>query len=268
VRPRAHAGRLASAAASEQAACAMSEAFELSVAGHRVAGLSQPGRGPAILFLPGYASDMRGAKAEGIAAWAAAHGRACLRFDYSGCGASGGDFAEGTIGRWQEEACAVIDMAAGPVVLVGSSMGGWIALLLAIARPRDVAGLVLVAPAPDFTRWGLAESLTSDERASLSRLGRFERQGPYDEQPTTYTRALIEDGSARLLMGRALAYGGPVRILHGQADADVPWRMSLDLTERLQSADVHLALVKDGDHRLSRPGDIALLCSLIEQLTL
>lgn len=246
----------------------MGTPFDLDVSGRRITGLHAPGRGPACVFLPGYASDMRGAKAEAIAAWAAARGRASLRFDYSGCGASGGEFAEGTIGRWQEEAGAVMEMGGGPVILIGSSMGGWIALLLALARPEMVAGLVLAAPAPDFTRWGLAETLTSDERACLSRVGRFERPNAYGDAPTTYTRALIEDGSARLLMGRALAYGGPVRILHGQADADVPWRMSVDLVERLQSADVQLALVKDGDHRLSRPQDIALLCSLIEQLPL
>ncbi|MDT7933758.1 MAG: alpha/beta hydrolase [Sphingomonadaceae bacterium] len=227
---------------------------------------ARPGSGPALIFVPGYASDMTGAKADAVDGWAAAHGRACTRFDYSGCGASGGAFTDGTIGRWLADSEAVLAQHPGPVVLVGSSMGGWIALLLALAHAERIAGLVLIAPAPDFTQWGLADTLTSDERASLLRSGRFERPSPYAPQPTVYTRALIEDGAARLLLGRPLPYAGPVRILHGQADPDVPWRLSLDLAERLASSDVRLTLVKDGDHRLSRPSDLALLADALASL--
>lgn len=227
---------------------------------------ARQGAGPTFLFLPGYASDMRGTKAEAIDAWAAARGRALVRFDYSGCGESGGRFEDGTVGRWSEDAGAVLEGIEGPVVLVGSSMGGWIALLLALARPDRVAGLVLVAPAPDFTGWGLVDRLTSDERASLAKHGCFERANPYGPEPTVYTRALIDDGAQRLLMGRPIAFSGPVRILHGQLDPEVPWRLSLDLAERTVSADIQLTLVKDGDHRLSRPGDLALLLSLLDQL--
>lgn len=235
--------------------------------GVRLAVRTDPGQGPALLFLPGYASDMSGAKAEAVATWAAAHGRACTRFDYSGCGLSEGAFADGTVGRWLHDAGAVLAATPGPAILIGSSMGGWIALLLALAQPKRVAALVLVAPAPDFTEWALVASLTSEERASLSRLGRFERANPYGPEATIYTRALIEDGAHRLIGGRPVAYHGPVRILHGQADADVPWRLSLDLTEYFASADVQLTLVKDGDHRLSRPGDIQFLLSILERLS-
>lgn len=236
--------------------------------GVRLAVRAQPGSGPGLLFLPGYASDMRGSKAEAVAAWAAARGRACVRFDYSGCGESEGAFLDGTIGRWLADAAAVLDAHPGPTILIGSSMGGWLALLLALARPEAVRALVLIAPAPDFTQWGLVDTLTSDERAALARQGFFERANIYGPEPTRYSRALIEDGAQRLLLARPVPFTGPVRILHGQADPDVPWRLSLDLAERLASADVQLHLVKDGDHRLSRPGDLALLLSALEHLPL
>lgn len=235
--------------------------------GIRLAFRHAPGTDPAIVYLPGYTSEMASTKATAVAAWAARRGRASLRLDYSGCGLSEGDFAEGTIGRWTTDALAVIDAATlGPVTLVASSMGGWIGLLIAIARPKRVTGLVLVAPAPDFTQWGLVDTLSADERGQLARTGRFTRDDAPGYGPTLYSRALIDEAGAHLLLGRPLAYAGPVRILHGQADADTPWRLSLDIAEKLASDDVRLTLIKDGEHRLSRPRDLALLEAALASL--
>ncbi len=221
---------------------------------------------PTIVFLPGYASDMAGAKADAIGTWAARRSQAYVRFDYSGCGRSEGEFAHGTLGKWTADADAAIDaVAPGPIVLVGSSMGGWIALLLALARPAQVLALVGVAPAPDFTR-ALVDTLTSDERAHLARAGGFERPSPYSDTPTLYTRSFIDEASHHLLLDRPIAYHGPVRLIHGQRDPDVPWQLSLELAQRLASGDVQVALVKDGDHRLSRPCDLALLTATLEAL--
>lgn len=224
------------------------------------------GRAPTLLFLPGYASDMTGTKAQALADWAAMRGQAMLRFDWSGCGRSPGQFEAQTISSWLEDARAMLDRTQGPALVVGSSMGGWIGLLLALAAPEQLAGLILIAPAPDFTQWGLAETLTADERAALARAGVFERASPYGRTPARYSRALIEDGARHLIMGRPIGITCPVRILHGQADAEVPWRLSLELAERLTSGDVRLTLVKDGDHRLSRPQDLALLRREAEEL--
>lgn len=222
------------------------------------------GRGPALMFLPGYLSDMNGTKALALAAQARAHGQGMVRFDYSGCGASGGAFADGSIGRWRDDALAVLDAAVpGPVVLVGSSMGGWIALLMALARPRQVAGLVLVAPAPDFTEWGL--ELGGADRTLLAQKGYIERPSAYGPEPYRYHRALLEDAPARTLLDKDLPIQCPVRLLHGQADMDVPWELSLAIAERLQATDVRVMLVKDGDHRLSRPQDLALLLRAVEE---
>ncbi len=221
------------------------------------------GDGPPVVFLPGYMSDMTGSKAEALDAWAAACGRPYLRFDYSGCGASGGRFGDGSIGRWAADACAVIDaFAAEPPVLVGSSMGGWVALRVALARP--VAALVGIAAAPDFTIWGVI--LDDADRASLAARGYVERASDYGPEPYRYYAALLDDAPARLVMGGAIAVDCPVRLLHGQADPDVPWRLSLDLAERLRSPDVQVTLVKDGDHRLSRPADLALLTQTLDDL--
>lgn len=222
------------------------------------------GRGPALMFLPGYLSDMSGTKALALAAHARTSGQGMVRFDYSGCGASGGAFADGSIGRWRDDALAVLDAAVpGPVVLVGSSMGGWIALLMALARPRQVAGLVLVAPAPDFTEWGL--ELGGADRTLLAQKGYIERPSAYGPEPYRYHRALLEDAPARTLLDKDLPIQCPVRLLHGQADMDVPWELSLAIAERLQAADVRVMLVKDGDHRLSRPQDLALLLRAVEE---
>jgi pimeloyl-ACP methyl ester carboxylesterase len=224
------------------------------------------GAGPLLVFLPGYMSDMAGSKAEALDGWAAAAGRAYLRLDYSGCGASGGDFLAGSIGRWVEDARAVIDHVAPgqPVVLVGSSMGGWIALRLGLALGERLAGLVGIAAAPDFTDWGLA--VGDDDRAALAVQGWFSRSSDYDAAGYRYSRALLDDAPAQRLMAGRIAISAPVRLLHGQQDDAVPWRLSLDIADRLHSGDVQVTLVKDGDHRLSRPQDIALLVAAVASL--
>lgn len=236
---------------------------------HRGAQLAHrftPGKGPLIVFLPGYMSDMTGSKAVALADWARGHGRACLRLDYSGCGASGGDFLEGSIGRWTGDALAVIDHVwpDGPVLLVGSSMGGWIALLAGMALKDRLAGLVGIAAAPDFTSWGL--HVGEAERRQLDRQGFFTRPSDYGPEPYRYSRALIADAPAHLLLDGQIGITAPVRLLHGQRDDAVPWRLSLDIAARLAGDDVQVRLIKDGDHRLSRPSDIAVLIDTVEDM--
>ena len=221
------------------------------------------GTGPVVVFLPGYMSDMTGSKALAIEAWAAHIGRACLRLDYSGCGASGGDFANGSITRWTADVAAVLDhLHIMRPLVVGSSMGGWVALRLALARP--VAALVGIAAAPDFTAWGL--QLSDADRAALARDGHIERPSAYGETPYRYTSALLDDAPANYVLSSEIAIDAPVRLLHGQADADVPWQLSLDLAARLRSADVQVTLVKNSDQRLSRPADLALLTATLDAL--
>ena len=233
----------------------------------RLAYRYRPGRTPTLVFLPGYGSDMEGAKARALAEWAARRGQACLRFDYAGCGLSDGAFADGTIGGWTADALALVDaLVTGPILPVGSSMGGWIALLVALARPARVNALVGIAAAPDFTAWGIADTLTSAERADLDRTGHIERPSAYGPAPMRYSAALIADGAGHLLLNRAVALDCPVRLLHGQRDAEVPPALSLALAKRLRSADVQVTLVKDGDHRLSRDRDIPLLTATLEAL--
>jgi pimeloyl-ACP methyl ester carboxylesterase len=221
-----------------------------------------PGAGPTLIFLPGYASDMSGAKALAIEGWARAAGRACLRFDYSGCGASPGRFEEGTLALWRDDALAMIDRIDGPVTLVGSSMGGWIMLLAALARPDRIAHLVGIAAAPDFTDWGFSQA----QKMTILSEGRLEQPSPYSSQPTVTTRAFWTSGEALRLMHAPIAIDAPVRLIHGQADPDVPWQRSLELARLLRSPDVQTILVKDGDHRLSRDADIATLLRTIEAL--
>lgn len=224
-----------------------------------------PGAAPALVFLPGYRSDMTGSKAGAVLAWARAAGRACLLFDYSGCGASGGDFAEGTFTRWRDEIIALIrahDLT--EVTLIGSSMGGWLMLLVAEALPDVVTALVGIAAAPDFTEWGY----DADEQATLAAGEVLLRPNPYGPEPTPTWPELWHDGQTQRCLARGVRFGGPVRLLHGQADADVPWAIALRLGEALDSADVQLTLVKDGDHRLSRPADIALLLATLDRLAL
>ena len=222
------------------------------------------GRGPTLVFLPGYLSDMTGGKASALDAWAASAGRAMLRFDYGGCGLSGGAIEAQTLQLWLDDLLAMIDhVAQGPLVLVGSSMGGWLMLLAALARPARAAGLVGVAAAPDFTAWGFTE----EEKMTILREGRIARPNPYGEAPTLTTRAFWESAEALRLTHAPIAIDCPVRLLHGQEDKDVPWTLSLQLAALLRSADVQTSFVKDGDHRLSRDKDIALLIATVSTLT-
>lgn len=221
------------------------------------------GRAPTLMFLPGYASDMSGTKALAVEAWAKAHGRASLRFDYSGCGESAGGFEDGTLADWRDDALALIDgLVEGPVVLVGSSMGGWIMLLIALMRPERIAGLVGIAPAPDFTDWGFSQ----EDKMTLLTAGRLERPSPYSSRPTVTTRAFWSSGEALRLMHADIPVNVPVRLIHGQRDADVPWERTVQLARMIRSPNVQTILVKDGDHRLSRDADIGTLISTIEML--
>jgi pimeloyl-ACP methyl ester carboxylesterase len=224
------------------------------------------GSSPTVVFLPGFRSDMGGDKATALAAFCAARGAGMLRFDYSGHGASSGDFLDGTIGAWAADALAAIDqLTTGKLILVGSSMGGWIALLTAIARPDRVAALVGIAAAPDFTQRLMWDAMTPVERATLQRHGVLYVPSQYGD-PTPITRGLIEDGASHLVLTGSIPIGCPIRLLHGQADPDVPWELALRIAEQVASSDVRVALVKDGDHRLSRPADLALLRQTVAAL--
>ncbi|MDX9860030.1 MAG: alpha/beta hydrolase [Rhodospirillales bacterium] len=218
------------------------------------------GKSPGVIFLPGFMSDMTSGKATFVEALCAERGQACLRFDYFGCGASSGAFTEGTIGRWAEDATAALDaLTEGPQVLVGSSMGGWIMLLAALARPERVAGLVGIAPAPDFTEDLLLQGLSAEQKAAIERDGVVYVDSPYGPDPTPFTKALIEDGRRHLVLRRKMPLTCPVRILHGMRDPDVPWQTSLRLCQMLEGDDVEIQFVKAGDHRLSEPHDLARL---------
>ncbi|AXJ94558.1 MULTISPECIES: alpha/beta hydrolase [unclassified Sphingomonas] len=222
-----------------------------------------PGAGPTIIFLPGYASDMTGTKAVALEAWAKDTGRAFLRFDYAGCGQSEGAFEDQTLAGWRDDVLAMVDeVAGGDVVLVGSSMGGWLMLLAARMRPDRVRGLVGIAPAPDFTDWGFS----MDEKMAMLQTGRLERANPYGPEPTVYTRGFFTSGEANRLMFGEIAIDGPVRLVQGQRDPDVPWHRTCRLAELIRSADVQTWLVKDGDHRLSRDTDIALIVRAVEDV--
>lgn len=221
------------------------------------------GRGPTILFLPGYASDMSGSKALALETWARATGRAFIRFDYGGCGQSEGAFKDQTLAGWRDDVLAMIDLVdTEPVVLVGSSMGGWLMLLAALARPDRIVALVGIAAAPDFTDWGFSV----DEKLALLSNGRLERPSPYAPTPTIYTRGFWSSGEANRIMHGVIAIDVPVRLLHGMRDTDVPVMRSVRLAELIRSADVQLVIVKDGDHRLSRDSDIALLIRTVEEV--
>jgi pimeloyl-ACP methyl ester carboxylesterase len=224
------------------------------------------GTGPMVVFLPGFRSDMTGDKATALASFCAERGQGMLRFDYSGHGASSGDFLDGTIGAWAADALAAIDaLTAGPLVLVGSSMGGWIALLTAIARPERVAALVGIAAAPDFTQRLMWESMAPSERATLEREGVLYVPSQYGD-PTPITHALIQDGANHLVLTGPIPIRCPIRLLHGQADPDVPWELALRIAEQVDSSDTRIVLVKDGDHRLSRPADLELLRQTVAAL--
>jgi pimeloyl-ACP methyl ester carboxylesterase len=229
--------------------------------GTRIAVRTRDGTTPTMVFLPGYASDMTGSKALALDDWAARSGRSFVRFDYGGCGQSEGAFEEQTLDTWLSDTLAVIDATEGALVLVGSSMGGWLMLLAARERPERVAALIGIAAAPDFTDWGY----TQDEKTALISDGRLEQSSLYGA-PMVTTRALWQSGEVYQLMHAEIPINCPVRLLHGQRDADVPWQHSIKLAECLCSADVQVILVKDGDHRLSREQDIALLIATLEQL--
>ena len=222
------------------------------------------GRGPAIMFQPGYMSDMEGGKAAALDAWAEREGRAMLRFDYSGCGSSGGEFEAQTLTNWRNDVLAMLEdvLEEQPVVLVGSSMGGWLMLLAALARPHQVKGLVGIAAAPDFTAWGF----TQEQKMTILRDGRLAEPSPYGDQPYVTTRAFWESGETHRLLHGPIGIDCPVRLLHGQADADVPWLYSLELMKLIRSPNVQGIFVKDGDHRLSRETDIALLIATVNGL--
>ncbi len=224
------------------------------------------GEAPGVVFLGGFMSDMTGEKASALDAFCRQRGRAFLRFDYRGHGASGGRFEEAAISDWLADTLAVLDrLTAGPQVLVGSSMGGWLMLLAALARPERVHALIGIAPAPDFVL-RMETGLTADQRRDLDRQGFFLRPSEYGDGPYTIAKALIEDGKRHCLLDGPIPISRPVRILHGMRDDAVPWRESLRLAECLESHDVRTVFVKDGDHRLSRPADLALLTAVLEGL--
>ena len=219
-----------------------------------------PGRAPTVVFLCGYASEMTGTKARYLHRVCAEAGHACLRFDYRGRGASSGRFEHGTIGSWTDDACAVVEAATrGPLVLVGSSMGGWIMLLVARRLPERVRALVGVAAAPDFTEDGIWARMSDDERQTLATRGVFHVPSRYCDDPCPVTMRLVEDGRERLQLRNRIPIDCPVRLIHGYRDEDVPWRTSLRLAARLRSGDVTVEIVGDGEHRLSRDADLARL---------
>ncbi len=234
--------------------------------GVELAWIKAAGRGPTVVFLPGFRSDMQGEKASHLAAFCAEHGTALLRFDYSGHGESGGRFEEGSIGRWAEDALAVIDRKTeGELLLVGSSMGGWIAFLVAVRRPERMAGLLGIAVAPDFTENLMWQAMTPAQQTGLLTAGSLTVESTSDP-PLIITRRLIEDGRRHLLLGAPIPISCPVRLLHGQRDQDVPWETALRAAERMTGDDVRLILIKDGEHRLSRPQDLRLLSSTLVEL--
>ena len=235
--------------------------------GHTIAYRAAPGKRPGVVFVGGFSSDMSGTKATALDGFCRADGRAYARFDYLGHGASSGAFVDGTIGRWAADTIAVIDAATeGPQVLVGSSMGGWLMVLAALARPERVCGLVGVAAAPDFTEDLWREAFDDAQREALMRDGVVEQPSDHGDDPTPITRALIEDGREHLLMGAPIPLSCPVRLIHGMADADVPWRTSLALAEKLASDDVEVTLIKDGGHRLSDPAALARLWRAVAEV--
>jgi pimeloyl-ACP methyl ester carboxylesterase len=239
-----------------------------TIAYHKTAGDKTGKRAPGLIFLGGFMSDMTATKARALEAHASAVGQDFLRFDYLGHGASSGRFEDGTIGRWAEDAIAVLDaLTEGPQILIGSSMGGWIMLLAALARPERVAGLIGVAAAPDFTETLMWQLYTPEVRATLERDGVFYEPSEYSDEPYPITMDLIVEGRKHLLMDAAIPISCPVRLIHGTADLDVPHKLSLDLIDRLASTDVAVTLVKGGGHRLSEPGDLDRLTATVAALS-
>ncbi len=237
--------------------------FHARADGVRLAYRHLPGKSPTIVFLPGYMSDMQGSKALALADWAERHGQAMLRLDYSGCGESEGEFEDGTLDIWRDDVLAIIaKIIKGPVLLVGSSMGGWLMLLIAQALGEQVKAIIGIAAAPDFTEWDFDDA----DRAQIAARGRIERPSDYGYDPMVITQGFWRSGQARLQLADEIDIGCPVRLIHGQRDEDVPWDISVRLAQQLRSSDVQTILIKDGDHRLSRDQDIALLIEVMAKL--
>lgn len=225
------------------------------------------GQSPGVVFFGGYRSDMTGQKARRLEEWAVGRGYMMTRFDYRGQGRSSGRFVDGTIGEWLDDALAVLEsVATGPQILVGSSMGAWIATLAALAQPGRVKGLVGIASAPDFSEDLLWPSLTPDQQDALRRNGEVRVESGDEGDPLPITRAFIEDGRDHLVLRAPIRLACPVRLIHGVEDPDVPWQTSVRLMEQVTSPDVQVTLVKDGEHRLSRPQDLELIVSIVEQM--
>ena len=233
--------------------------------GSRLAWRRVSGEGPTVIWLGGFRSDMTGTKAQALSDWAVEKRRSYIRFDYFGHGESSGEFVDGTISRWRDDALAILDeMTTGPVVLVGSSMGGWLSCLATQVRPQRVKALVLIAPAADFTSKLMAPEMTEADRAEMDASGIWLRSSDYGE-PYPITRDLLEDGERWSILDAEIPLTCPVRILHGAADPDVPWRLGLDLALALEGPDVTFTLVRDGDHRLSRDQDLTRLIGLVDE---
>ena len=246
--------------------------IEVGTDDRKIAVRERTGAVPGLFWLGGFKSDMKGTKAVALDAWAGKIGRAMVRFDYSGHGESGGGFTDGTIGRWLEDALAVFDACChGPQILIGSSMGGWLALLMARALARrpvltaTIAGLVLIAPAVDFTEELMWKKFPPDIKRAIAETGGWSRPSAYGDEAYLITRGLIEEGRNHLLLGAMIEPGCPVRILQGVKDPDVPWQHAVELTSRFARDDVVLTLVKDGDHRLSRPEDIERMIAAVAE---
>ena len=236
--------------------------------GPRLAYLATPGHGPTVVFLPGFMSDMSGIKAATLAEVCAKRGQAFLRLDYRGHGQSDGDFAAAGIDDWLQDVLTVIDrQTKGPLILVGSSMGGWLVLLTALARPGRVVGLIGIAAAPDFTEELIWQQLNPTEQKTLMEDGALYQPSEYGDKPYCFSRRLIEQGRRHLLLGKPIPFTGPVRLLQGMADVDVPFATAIRIAERLESKDVTVTLIKDADHRLSRESDLERLVRTVTDLT-
>lgn len=241
----------------------MSALSHFEIAGRRIAYRLRSGKGATLVFLPGYASDMEGTKALALDAFAADRGLPMLRLDYSGTGSSPGRFEDGTLSNWLEEALAAIDsLTEGPLVLVGSSMGGWIALHLALLRPERLQSLVGIAAAPDFTQWGFSP----DQKCVLERDGRIEEPNPYGPAPQLFTRGFFQSGQQLRLLDKEIGIDCPVRLLHGELDSEVPLDVAFRLMRAIRSSDVQLTVLKGGSHRLSEPHEIRAILRTVEAL--